>query len=131
MVLTFVENTMYMHAIPLIKLWNFRKRKIHIGHHSRLMVCAMCVFWHRFVENLLKGPVTIWWFSMFLFFVLCRILGFLLLLKPKKHNGSVSLPSLMGNYENFYHIYPCHNFWVNGCRIGPEGSLEMVLSMDD
>ena len=28
-------------------------------------------------------------------------------------------------------IYPCHKFWVNGCNIGPEGSLKMVLSIED
>ena len=51
---------------------------------------------------------------IFLFFVLWG-LGLLLCLKSKKHKGSDSLPSLMGNYHKSYlHAYLCQNFWVNG-----------------
>ena len=45
----FFKNTMYMHIIPLIKSYNFRKRKIHIA----VFTGAFC---HKRVENLLKGP---------------------------------------------------------------------------
>ena len=37
---------MYMHTIPLIKLWNFRKRKIHITHHRTPYVIYMCILLH-------------------------------------------------------------------------------------
>ena len=30
----FFKNTIYVHIIPLIKLQSFRKRKLHVAHHS-------------------------------------------------------------------------------------------------
>ena len=39
---------------------------------------------------------------IFLCFLFCRVLGLLLCLKSKKHKGSNSLPSLMGNYHKSY-----------------------------
>ena len=51
---------------------------------------------------------------IFFCFSFCGALG-LLCLKSKKHNGSDSLPSLMGNYHKSYlHAYLCQNLWVNG-----------------
>ena len=53
--------------------------------------------------------------SIFFCFSFCGTLGLLLCLKSKKHKGSDSLPSLMGNYHKSYlHAYFCQNFWVNG-----------------
>ena len=52
---------------------------------------------------------------IFFCFSFCGTLGLLLCLKSKKHKGSDSLPSLMGNYHKSYlHAYLCQNFWVNG-----------------
>ena len=52
---------------------------------------------------------------IFFCFSFCGTLGLLLRLKSKKHKGSDSLPSLMGNYHKSYlHAYLCQNFWVNG-----------------
>ena len=39
-----------------------------------------------------------WWFNIFLFFAVCWALG----LVVQKHKGSVSLLSLMGDYQKFY-----------------------------
>ena len=47
---------MYICSIPLIKLQNFRKRKIHIANHH--MSNNMHAFCHIHVKNLLKGPVA-------------------------------------------------------------------------
>ena len=47
----------------------------------------------------------------------CGALGLLLCLKSKKHNGSDSFPSLMGNWnyhKSYLLAYLCQNFWVNG-----------------
>ena len=46
-----------MYTIPLIKLYDFRKIKIHNTHHrtpNAIYVGALC---HTRAENLLKGPV--------------------------------------------------------------------------
>ena len=52
---------------------------------------------------------------IFFCFSFCGTLGLLLRLKSKKHKGSDSLPSLMGNYHKSYlHAYLCQNPWVNG-----------------
>ena len=52
---------------------------------------------------------------IFFCFSFCGSLGLFLYLKSKKHKGSDSLPSLMGNCLKFYlHVYLCQNFWVNG-----------------
>ena len=52
---------------------------------------------------------------IFFCFSFCGTLGLLLRLKSKKHKGSDSLPSLMGNYhKSCLHTYPCQDFWVNG-----------------
>ena len=52
---------------------------------------------------------------IFFCFLFCGDLGLLLCLKSKKHKGSDSLPSLMGNYhKSCLHTYPCQDFWVNG-----------------
>ena len=36
------KNIVHMHIIPLIKLYNFRKRKIHITHHHMSSSIDMC-----------------------------------------------------------------------------------------
>ena len=55
----------------------------------------------------------------FFCFSFCGSLGLFLYLKSKKHKGSDSLPSLMGNCLKFYlHVYLCQNFWVNGQKFG-------------
>ena len=43
-----------MRIIPLIKLQNFRKSRIHITHHPTPN--STQAFCHTGVENLLKGP---------------------------------------------------------------------------
>ena len=51
----------------------------------------------------------------FFCFSFCRAFELFLCLKSKKHKGSDSLPSLMGNYHKSYlHAYLCQNFRVNG-----------------
>ena len=48
--------------------------------------------------------IMVQYFSVFF----CGTLGLLLCLTSKKHKGSDSLPSLMGNYDNSYlHAYLC------------------------
>ena len=54
MVLTF-NKTIYMCAIPLIKLQNPKKRKIYTIVHLTVFSLAFC---HRRVKNLLKGLGT-------------------------------------------------------------------------
>ena len=72
------------------------------------------------------------WVMVYYFPVLCYVgaLRLLLWLKSKKHKESVSLPSLMENYQKSYTV---HNFWVNGCKLQDwtRESLKMVLSMED
>ena len=61
--------------------------------------------------------------DLMFFCFMCAALELLLWLKSKKHKGSVSLPTLIRNYQK------SHNFYINGSKFGSEGSLEMVLSM--
>ena len=56
----------------------------------------------------------------------------LLWLKSKKYKGSECLTFWFdGELPEFLLIYLYHNFSMNGCKIGPEDSLKMVLSMED
>ena len=72
------------------------------------------------------------WVMIYYFPVFCYVgaLKLLLWLKSKKHKESVSLPSLMENYQKSYTV---HNFWVNGCKLQDwtRESLKIVLSMED
>ena len=43
MALIFLKNTMYMCTIPLPKLYNLEKRKIHITHHRTLNGIYACI----------------------------------------------------------------------------------------
>ena len=53
--------------------------------------------------------------SIFICFSFCGTVRLLLCLKSKKHKGSDSLPSLMGNYHKSYLCaYLCQNFWTGG-----------------
>ena len=67
---------------------------------------------------------------IFFCFSFCGTLGLLLCLKSKKHKGSDSLPSLMGNYHKSYlHAYMSE--YLDEWLVGLDGSLKMMLSMED
>ena len=54
--LNFLKNAMYMCTILLLKLSNFRKRKIHITHHCTSKVIYACILLHTFW----KSPERVW-----------------------------------------------------------------------
>ena len=39
---------MYMRTIPLMKIWSFRKRKIHIRYHCTSIIIDTCILSHVF-----------------------------------------------------------------------------------
>ena len=49
--MVFFKNTMYMCTIPLIKLSNFRKRKMHITHHCTPNVIYACILSHGYWKS--------------------------------------------------------------------------------
>ena len=53
--------------------------------------------------------------NIFLFFIVCGVVGLLLWPKFKKRKRSVSLPSLTGNYQK---SYSC--IYVKSCKTGSE-----------
>ena len=66
--------------------------------------------------------------SEYFCFSFCGALG--PCLKPKKHKGSDSLASLMGNYHKSYlHAYMSE--YLDEWLVGLDGSLKMMLSMGD
>ena len=111
----------------------FKKHRLcqTTGSKHNFSICCWYFFWYllNFLHFSHVLPVG-WWFNTSLIFVVYGTLRLLMWLKSKKHKRGVSLPSLVENYQKFY-SYICHNFRVNGFKIAPEGSLKMVLSMED
>ena len=76
-----------------------------------LFLLSFCFLWYYSYMSLLYllGNSLVF----FSFFVVCGALGWVLWLKSKKWNGSVSLPSLIGNYQKSYSYISANIFgWM-------------------
>ena len=90
------------------------------GTNQNFIICCWCFSCYLFVSLWHCVHMSLSYLSsyddlLFFCFSFCGALSLFLCLKSKKNKGSDSLPSLMGNCQNFYlHAYLCQNFWVNG-----------------
>ena len=98
-----------------------KKRRLYqtTGANQNFIICKQHFsFYYLFVFLWYYSYMSLLYLSgnslvFFCFFVVCGALGWVLWLKSKKWNGSVSLPSLIGNYQKSYSYISANIFgWM-------------------